>query len=692
MTAGRRMGCVSAAVAIVASIVGGVVALTTTGAQAQPVLGPAFTCTTPTYYLSQTQQDGNPTAIYYATASSGAVTFTTLNSDSWAKTYNALGFDPNNNYLYATVLGPVDDDPDQTGNTLLQIGSDGVAVSLGTIADGAGDLPVPSDSTGPADGAFDASGNYWITWGNSSPVAYEINVTSSPPKVIDTLSLSQDWGPIDFSLDDGYMWGMGNETTPDNPRGDNLLYRLDLTTGAVSTFAAPSQIVAGPYGANWTFSNGNLGFSNNDTGDIYQVSITDPSSTPTFTVVSHYTGPVADESNDGAACIAPLTTDLSIVKTGPATVGPGATITWTLTVTNEGPGDSSGFGVSDDVPAGVTDVASSTAGCEVTASDVLCSEGALGNGDSFTITVTGKAPTTLGTCVTNTATVTANETDPNQANNTSTSETCVPGITVVKSASPLNFSAPGTVITYGYKVTNDSTKYSLTDINVNDNILGPITCPDATLAPSASETCTSVTYTTTQTDVDNGSITNTVTATGTSNGTNLTGTSTVTVTAYQSPAISIQKSADISSFAASGTPVHYSYTVKNTGNVTLTHVTVTDPMPGLSAINCGGGTNVIATLPVGSAAVTCTATYTTTQADVDNGSITNTGTVTATTPSGGTVTDASTLTISASQSAAVTIVKSADPASYSSAGTTITYSYKVTNAGNVTLTNVTVTD
>ena len=58
----------------------------------------------------------------------------------------------------------------------------------------------------------------------------------------------------------------------------------------------------------------------------------------------------------------------------------------------------------------------------------------------------------------------------------------------------------------------------------------------------------------------------------------------------------------------------------NTGNVTLHSVGVTDPMPGLSSVTCP-----IGTLAPG-ACETCTATYTTTQADVDAGSITNTGT------------------------------------------------------------------
>ena len=43
--------------------------------------------------------------------------------------------------------------------------------------------------------------------------------------------------------------------------------------------------------------------------------------------------------------------------------------------------------------------------------------------------------------------------------------------------------------------------------------LGPITCPESSLAPGLSENCTA-TYTVSQADMDNGSINDTATATG----------------------------------------------------------------------------------------------------------------------------------------------------------------------------------
>ncbi|HXW35598.1 MAG TPA: DUF11 domain-containing protein, partial [Acidimicrobiales bacterium] len=467
-------------------------------------LGPPFDCLTPTSFLSQ----GSPqTQLYYSVAGSGSVTYNTL-GPKYSATYNALGFDPNNNYLYAMVLG---------GNNLLEIDSNGNVTSLGAVTG------FPTAANTPANGAFDPSGNFWVTGGNGSTAAYEINVNSTPPTVIKTLPLTLAWQPIDFSWSGGYMWGVSGTT----------IYRLDITSGAEATFTAPSSIKSGNFGAAWTFSNGNLGISNNSTGDIYQIAITNPSSsTPTFSVVSHYTGPVAGQSNDGAACIAPEPTDLSIVKTGPSVVSPSGTITWTITVTNNGPGNSSGYSVSDTVPTGVTNVASPTPGCAVSGNNVLCSEGALNNGSSFTITLTGTAPSTNGTCFTNTATVTANETNPD--NNVSSVQTCTtPAISLVKSASITTYSAPNVAITYSYLVTNTSTSQTLTSVGVTDPMAGlsAVSCPSTTLAPGASETCTA-TYKTTQADVDRGSISNTGTATGTSPlGAKVTATSSLTIPA-----------------------------------------------------------------------------------------------------------------------------------------------------------------
>ena len=250
----------------------------------------------------------------------------------------------------------------------------------------------------------------------------------------------------------------------------------------------------------------------------------------------------------------------------------------------------------------------------------------------------------------------------------------------------MKYSAPGTLITYSYLVTNTG-NVSLT-VSVTDPQIGlsTISCPSASLAPGAFETCTA-TYSTMQTDVDAGSISNTGTASGTPpTGPAVTATSSLTISASDTPALGLVKIASATSYSAPGTLITYFYLVTNAGNVDLSAVSVTDPQTGLSAVNCPSGTLAPA------ASETCTATYITAQSDVDAGSISNTGTASGTPLTGPVVTATFSLTIWASDTPSLSLVKSASVMTYSASGTVITYSYLVTNTGNEDLTAVSVTD
>ena len=135
---------------------------------------------------------------------------------------------------------------------------------------------------------------------------------------------------------------------------------------------------------------------------------------------------------------------------------------------------------------------------------------------------------------------------------------------------------------------------------------------DGMLSPGESMNCTA-TYAITQADLDSGSVTNKATAT---NGTVTSNEATATVTAEQKPALSLVKTASPTSYDSVGDVISYSYLVTNTGNVTLAGpVTVADDK---ATVTCPAG----GLAPGGS--MTCTASYTITQADLDSGSVKNT--------------------------------------------------------------------
>src|SRR4029077_269947 len=111
--------------------------------------------------------------------------------------------------------------------------------------------------------------------------------------------------------------------------------------------------------------------------------------------------------------------------------------------------------------------------------------------------------------------------------------------------------------------------------------------------------------------------------------------------ANKNPALAIDKSVTPATYATVGTVLNYSYVVTNVGNVTLSGpFTVSDDRSANETCPA-----VPATLAPG-ASVTCSATYTVTQADVDAGSVTNT----ATASSGTTTSPPDTATAIATQS------------------------------------------
>ena len=269
------------------------------------------------------------------------------------------------------------------------------------------------------------------------------------------------------------------------------------------------------------------------------------------------------------------------------------------------------------------------------------------------------------------------------------SEELTIGLTI--SADPAGFYAVGDTIKITYLVQNTGTQ-TLNNIRLGGSSgVGlsnmTIVCTGAQISAGASMACTGV-YTITQADYNAGSITTSTQVSGTeksgscgsSVGTTVTAQASLTIKLAQSFAMTI--TSDPSSYYQAGQMINYTFTLKNIGphdlaetiSVEDDHVTVTCP-------NASKG------LPAGSSLV-CNGTYTTTADDMGATQVTNTAVAVA----GPHRSDPVSMTIPLNAKPALTLVKTADVKSYQKKGDVITYSFEVTNSGNVPLSELVVVD
>lgn len=178
------------------------------------------------------------------------------------------------------------------------------------------------------------------------------------------------------------------------------------------------------------------------------------------------------------------------------------------------------------------------------------------------------------------------------------------------------------------------------------------------------------------------------------------------------PAVAVTKTAGevtdveggVDGRADAGDTITYTYVVSNTGTADLSDISVVDDKIDSDdgEILCDGATeptNVIASITRLGADVTCTAVYTITQADIDSGGVTNTVLVTAYGPGEVEVTHEESVTKDLPADHSIEVDKSgelditvAGPDDRADAGDVATYTYVVTNSGNITELEVTLTD
>ncbi|MEV4853068.1 MULTISPECIES: DUF7507 domain-containing protein [unclassified Microbacterium] len=500
---------------------------------------------------------------------------------------------------------------------------------------------------------------------------------------------------------------------PSVARGATLSDTLpaDFTTAAVGT--AGCEIVAGTV----TCALGDLAPGASTTVTVDGVWSATAVGTIRNTATTSSATPDPNTANNASSADVALTpsADVNVVKTTSTPSVPlGGTADFVITVRNDGPSAAAGVVVAELAPAGLA-VTSATPSVGTWApTDHRWTVGTLLPGESATLTVTATA-TAVGTH-TNTATATSPTPDPDPSDNTGTSTVEVTpsaDLSIVKTASanPAPSNGP---LTYTIVVTNAGPSPA-SAVVISDPLpaallnattptagcsitAGALDCAIPTLAVGATFTAT-VTGTVDPASADT-AIANTATVTSdTPDPDPDDNTSTVEVPIAGVPGIELVKAvaapvdANGSGRIDVGDTVDYTFTVRNTGDVTLTDASLFDSVLG-GAIACAALADPLAP----GAAVTCgPVSYTLTQADIDAGTVHNDADVSAESAFGLVSDDASADVIVPSVNSIVltkspSTVVDVDGAGQVTSGDTIAYTFTVTNTGTTTLQNAEITD
>ncbi|WP_442922810.1 beta strand repeat-containing protein, partial [Microbacterium sp. Leaf161] len=276
-----------------------------------------------------------------------------------------------------------------------------------------------------------------------------------------------------------------------------------------------------------------------------------------------------------------------------------------------------------------------------------------------------------------------------------------PGLAPTKSGLVDGAGNVGDRVDYTFGITNTG-NVTLTLVDLLDALVG-VSAPEfewprepGILLPGDTVEATAE-YTITQADVDRGSVTNIATASGKPPvGDTITASTAPETTdvAASAPELLTGKTATVRGDGAVGDIIDYSFTVENTGNVTVTGITLIDPLPGLSVPNVRWPDEAGVLAP--GEIATGTASYAIVQADVDEGEVVNVATAAGTAPGGAAVEDASDeiRTPTAGAAADITIEKTGAlaPGSTGQVGDLVGFDFLIANSGNQTLGGVTLED
>ena len=362
--------------------------------------------------------------------------------------------------------------------------------------------------------------------------------------------------------------------------------------------------------------------------------------------------------------------DLEVTASQPTYDHVGEIITYTYTITNTGTGDLAPvFGVHDEPVA--------TNNCESSAPATLLVGGSYACTGTYAITQedldTGFL-TNVAQASANTLSVFSN------LDGTTITAVQQPALSLTKTGDPTASSIPGAIITYTYTLTNIGNVTLRAPYTVADNETNDETCPGtpSRMEPGVSVTCTSH-HTITNADINRTRIINRATATALFRAQTVTSNE-ATFTVY-TPPIFLTLLIDPLIVNQAGQTIQYTYRLRNITDAPVqAPYTVTDSR--VAGVSCAGATSPLAP----GAETQCVGTYTVTQADLDAATpILNTATATA--MQGGQQRQSQQVTgsVTVVWTAALTLQVTAEPSIDVDEGQVVTYTYLLTNTGNVTL-------
>ncbi|WP_316759939.1 gliding motility-associated C-terminal domain-containing protein [Pedobacter aquatilis] len=399
---------------------------------------------------------------------------------------------------------------------------------------------------------------------------------------------------------------------------------------------------------------------------------------------------------------------IKITKGGPAILRSGNKISYLINVVNEGTGDAQNLAISDTAPTALNNLSWTVQNLGTASASTASGTGDInitadlpaGASNGINIYVTGEIPALFDGTILNTVTALPAESGASSSSSSVSTTVYRSSLTLVKTA--LNpVSKAGDVINYELNMNNTGTSV-LTDLVIEDAGADAGSISPAKIASLAAGSIVKVTakHTLSQADVDRGSFSNSAIVLAkapdasevrdVSGGTATDDLPTI-VQITPIPGVTLVKTVVGTVPNQAGQSLNYNLTVKNTGNVTLNNLVITDA----NAVVAG---SPIAQLAPGVSA-TITASHLLTQSDVDAGTYSNSAEVTASPAIGSNITDKSGTdesndnpTVSViTPNGAMSLTKVANNTG-SKAGDVINYTLVVKNIGNLTLANVVVND